>query len=189
MLIGAAVFARPVAPARLVAALAGGLAPDVPMFIMVLWSTRVLGQPERKVFGESYYSDAWQAVFAIDHGLLTWGALLAFALLRRRLVLRVFAGSGLLHAFADLLTHHDDARRQFWPMTDWVFRSPVSYWDARYFGNVFAVFEVGLVAVLAAYLCWNRTRTWERAVVLFLAALMVVPVVATGGFHGLHGMG
>lgn len=189
MLIGAAVFARPLAPACLAAALAGGLAPDLPMLAMILWSTRILGLPEHKVFGESYYSDAWQAVFAIDHGLLTWGALLVFALLRRSLVLRAFAGSGLLHAFADLLTHHDDARRQFWPMTDWVFRSPVSYWDARYFGNAFAVFEVGLVVALAAYLCWSRTRTWERAVVLFLAALIVVPVVVTGGFHGLHGMG
>lgn len=189
MLIGAAVFARPPAPASFAAALAGGLAPDLPMLALVLWSTRILGLPEQKVFGEFYYSDAWQAVFAIDHGVFTWGALLAFALLRGRPVLRAFAGSGLLHAVADLLTHHDDARRQFWPMTDWVFRSPVSYWDARYFGNVFAVFEVVLVIVLAGYLCRSRTRTRERVVVLFLAALIVVPVVVTGGFHGLHGMG
>lgn len=189
MLIGAAVFARPVAPNSLLAALAGGFAPDLPMLAMVLWSSRILGLPEHKVFGEFFYSDAWQAVFAIDHSFFVWGALLALAQLRGGMVLRAFTGSGLLHSIADFLTHHDDARRQFWPITDWVFRSPVSYWDARYFGNVFAVFEVGLVVALAAYLCWNRTRIWERAVVLSLAALIVIPVMVTGGFHGLHGMG
>lgn len=115
MLIGAAVFARPVAPISPLAALAGGLAPDLPMFAMILWSTRILGVPEHEIFGEKYYSDAWQAVFAIDHSFLVWGALLAFALLRGRAVLRAFAGSGLLHALADFLTHHDDARCQLWP--------------------------------------------------------------------------
>ena len=95
----------------------------------------------------------------------------------------------MLHAFADLLTHHDDARRQFWPITDWVFHSPVSHWDARYFGDVFAVFEVGLVVMLAGCLCRTFTRIWPRVAALSLAALTVVPVVVIGRFRGLHGMG
>ncbi|MES2143324.1 MAG: cobalamin biosynthesis protein CobQ [Pseudomonadota bacterium] len=189
MLIGAAIFARPLEPKTLIAALAGGLVPDLPMFAMILWATRVAKVPENEVFGRLFFSDEWQAVFAVDHGFLVWGALLAGAVWLRSLTLRAFAGSGLLHAAADFLTHRDDARRQFWPVSDWIFRSPVSYWDARYYGDVFGLFEVGLVVALTALLCWRLRRWRERALVLAVAAPILVPVLLTGGLHGLHGMG
>lgn len=189
MLIGAAVFARPLVPASLLAALAGGLAPDLPMLGMVLWSTRIIGLPEHEVFGRLYFSEGWQAVFAVDHSLLLWGALLAVAVRSGSVVLRAFSGAGLLHAIADFLTHHDDARRQLWPLSDWVFRSPVSYWDPRYFGDVFGIFELGLVLVLAIFLCWRMRLWWQRALTLGVAAILLVPVLLTGGLHGLHGMG
>lgn len=189
MLIGAAVFARPLAQATLVAALAGGFAPDLPMFAMVLWSTRVVGVPEHEVFGTLFFSETWQSVFAVDHSFLVWGGLLGLAVWRKQVILRAFAGAGLLHAIADFLTHHDDARRQFWPVSDWVFRSPVSYWDASYYGSVFAMFEVALVVTLTVLLCWRLRRWRERLLVLAVAAPVVLPVLLTGGFHGLHGMG
>lgn len=189
MLIGAAVFGRPLVPATLLAALAGGLVPDVPMFALILWSTRVLGLPEAQVFGELYFSETWQAIFAVDHGFFVWGALMALALWRGMPVLRAFAGAGLLHAVADFLTHNDDARRQLWPLTDWVFRSPVSYWDRQFYGSQFAVFEIGLAVVLTTFLCWRVRRWWERALVLAVAAPLVLPVLLTGSLHGLHGMG
>lgn len=189
MLIGAAVFARPAVPAALLAAFAGGLAPDLPMLFLVLWSTRVAGFSEQQVFGQLYFTDAWQSIFSVDHGFLFWGASYWVALWRTGPVLRAFAGAGLLHAAADFLTHNDDARRQFWPISDWMFRSPISYWDARYYGEVFAVFELGLVAVLTGLLLWRMRRSWERALILANSGIMFVPVFLTGGLHGLHGMG
>lgn len=189
MLIGAAVFGRPNAPAVMVAALAGGLAPDIPMLVMVLWSTRFLGLPEHEVFGQLYFSEAWQTVFSVDHGFFVWGAMMSLSVWYGFVVLRAFAGSGLLHALADFLTHHDDARSQFWPVTDWAFRSPVSYWDARYYGDVFAVFELALVVLLVAVLFRRQRRTWERALLFAIAALVILPVILTGRYHGLHGMG
>ena len=189
MLIGAAVFGRQLVPATLAAALAGGLAPDLPMFAMVLWATRVAGLPEQEVFSTLFFSDTWQAVFAVDHGLLIWGAVLGLAIWRRNLILRCFAGAGSLHAVADFLTHHDDARRQFWPVSEWVLRSPVSYWDARYYGNTFGVFEVALVVMLAILLCWRLRRWRDRVLVLVTAAPVIVPVLLTGSLHGLHGIG
>ncbi|MGQ0563841.1 MAG: cobalamin biosynthesis protein CobQ [Gemmobacter sp.] len=189
MLIGAAVFARPLVPATLLAALAGRLVPDMPMFAMIFWATLVVGVPEQEVFGTLYFSENWQAVFAVDHGLLVWGGLLGLAIWRRHTILRAVAGAGLLHALADFLTHNDDARRQFWPVSDWVFRSPVSYWDRQFYGSQFAVFEFALVLLLTAWLCWRMPRLWERALLLAVAAPVVLPVLLTGGFHGLHGMG
>jgi len=72
MLIGAAVFSRPIAASILFSALLGGLAPDLPLLAMVLWNTRLLGIPEHEVFGQLYFSDTWQAIFAIDHGFLSY---------------------------------------------------------------------------------------------------------------------
>lgn len=189
MLIGAAIFARPLVPATLLAALAGGLAPDLPMFAMVLWSTRVAGLPQHEVYSRVFFSDGWQTVFAIDHSFLVWGALIAAATWRGNVLLRAFAGAGFLHAAADFLTHHDDARRQLWPISDWVFRSPVSYWDARFYGNLFGPFEVALVVTLAAFLCWRLQLLWQRLLVLAVAAPILISVLLTGGMHGLHGMG
>lgn len=189
MLLGAAVFARPMAPTVLVAALLGGLAPDVPMFVMVFWSTRLLGIPEHEVFGQLYFSDVWQATFAIDHGFFVWGSLFGLAVWRGSILLRAFAGSGVLHAFADFLTHHDDARRQFWPLTDWEFRSPISYWDTRFYGSIFTLFEFGLVLVLTCFLLWRLRSPLERILVLAVAAPVILSVLLTGTFHGLHGMG
>ena len=171
MLLGAAVFSRPVVPATLVAALMGGLVPDLPMFALVLWATRVAGLPESEVFGRLYFSDAWQAVFAVDHGFFVWGLLLAVARWRRLLVLAAFAGSGLLHAAVDFVTHRDDARRQFWPVSDWVFRSPVSYWDPNYYGGIVSMVELGLVVLAAGFLCFRHRRLWQRAVIVIVAAI------------------
>lgn len=189
MLIGAALFARPLVPATLFAALVGGLAPDLPMFAMVLWATRVVGVPEHEVFGTLFFSETWQSVFAVDHSILVWGGLLGLAIWRRSVILRAFAGAGLLHALADFLTHNDDARRQFWPVSNWVFRSPVSYWDARFYGTQFAMFEVALVMMVTAALCWRLSRWHERLLVLAVAAPILIPVLLTGSLHGLHGMG
>jgi hypothetical protein len=189
MLIGAAVFSRPLVPASLIAAFAGGLAPDLPMLGMVLWTTRIAGFPEHEVFGELYFSEGWQAVFAVDHSLLLWSILFSAALGLGSVILRAFFGSGLLHAMADFLTHHDDARQQLWPLSEWVFRSPVSYWDSRYFGDVFGLFELGLVIILTIYLIRQMQFWWQRAMVLAVSAILVLPFALTGSLHGLHGMG
>ena len=125
----------------------------------------------------------------MDHGFLIWGAVLGLAIWRRNVILRCFAGAGTFHAVADFLTHHDDARRQFWPVSDWVFRSPVSYWDARFYRNAFGMFEVALVVTLTVLLCRRLKRWQERALVLFTTAPVIVPLLLIGSLHGLHGMG
>lgn len=169
--------------------MAGGLVPDLPMFAMVIWSTLVCGLPGDVVFGQLYFSDVWQTVFSIDHGFLVWGSLLAFADWQKLGILRAFAGAGLLHALTDFLTHHDDARRQFWPLSNWVFNSPVSYWDVRHYGAIFALFEVGVIILLSTLLFSRSQRIWERALILTIAATVIVPFVLTGSLHGMSGMG
>jgi hypothetical protein len=74
-------------------------------------------------------------------------------------------------------------------VSDWVFRSPVSYWDPNYYGGVIGVVEVGLAGALTVLLCL-RLRQWrERLLVLGVSAPLLISILLTGDLHGLHGMG
>lgn len=188
MIIGAALAAKREQPESLVAAFAGGLAPDLPLIAMVLYATRVAGMPEGEVFGTLFFSEGWQRVFAVDHSFAIWGVLLGIGYLLRLFPVVAFAGSGLAHAAVDFLTHHSDARQQLWPFTEWKFESPFSYWDAAHFGNVVAPFEALLVLVLAILLVIRVRSLWERLLTVAIAALLLAPIALTGGFHGLHGL-
>lgn len=77
-----------------------------------------LGIPGQRVFGELYYSQAWQTVFAIDNSVILWGAVLAIALWLRKPALVALSGAALLHIALDLPLHHDDGRPHFWPLSD-----------------------------------------------------------------------
>ncbi|MEP3437124.1 MAG: hypothetical protein ABJN75_10130 [Hoeflea sp.] len=189
MLIGAALFARKDYPSVSAAALVGGLAPDIPLLVMVAYATRIAGIPQQQVYTTLFFSERWQQVFAIDHSFFVWGALIAVGIVFHWKAVMAFAGAGLAHAAVDFLTHHDDARRQFWPVSDWVFKSPVSYWDQAYYGGLVAPLEAVLVVVLTFILLRRLDKWRERIPILAVAALLLAPIILTGGFHGLHGVG
>jgi hypothetical protein len=64
-----------------------------------------------------------------------------------------------------------------------------SYWDSRFSGDIFGVFEATLAVTLTALLCARLRQWWERALVLVVAGPMVIPILLTGSLHSLHGMG
>ena len=180
LIFGAAAFARPGRRGVNAAALAGGLLPDVALYLMVGWALYVRHIPARVVFGEMYFSDRWQAIFAIDHSLPLWSLAVLLALVLRSAIGIAFAGSGLLHAVVDFLVHHDDARRQLWPLSTWVFRSPVSYWDSRYYGSIVGPLEIAVCAVLAVLL-WRRFGGWPaRAMIAAGMAMELAPALIFG---------
>ncbi len=175
LIFGAAAFGRPGKPWVTGAALLGALAPDLSLYLMAGWQLVVLGTDPNIVFRVMYYSDSWQAIFAVDNSVFVWGALLGFALWVRSPVAIAFAGAGLLHLALDFPLHNDDARMHFWPVTDWKFISPVSYWDPRHYGGIVGTIEMVLsVACLA--LLWRRFRLlWQRIVLGLAAVLQVAP--------------
>ena len=182
LLVGAAAFGRSGRPATTAAALLGGLAPDFSLYVMVGWERFANGRSFEQIFDEDYFSDFWQTVFAVDnsaplYGLLALCALAASGFSPRRVLadgrwtapLFAFAGAALLHIALDLPLHHDDGRAHFWPFSDWVFQSPVSYWDHRRYGDVVGVAEGALVLALCALLWFRFRSVWAR-VTLALAA-------------------
>lgn len=155
LIFGAAAFARPATTAVTLSALFGALLPDLSLYVLVGWALLVQNIPPQIVFGQLYFSDLWQRIFSIDNSVILWGMVGAIALWRGWACGIAFAGAGLLHISLDFALHHDDGRAHFWPLTDWVFASPFSYWDSDHGGHVIAPLEGGICIVLVAVL-WRR---------------------------------
>jgi len=169
LIVGAAAFGKDHKTAW--AALLGALVPDLSLYLMAAHAIFVAQIPESVVFNELYFSDSWQQVFAIDNSFLIWGALLMGGIVLTLRPLIAFAGAGVLHLAADFLLHHDDGRRHFWPLSDWVFESPLSYWDsghhALWVGPVLAV-----ISALCVLLLWRRLRPWGWRVLFGVLLLL-----------------
>jgi membrane-bound metal-dependent hydrolase YbcI (DUF457 family) len=170
LLIGLAVCARKDAPGLSRPAAIGSLMPDLSLYLMAGFSLLVLQIPAERVFGELYFSPAWQTVFSVDNSFLVWGSVLGIVLMVKSPGGIAFATAGLLHLATDFPLHNDDARPHFWPVTNWVFESPLSYWDSDH--HAAWVAPLTLTAVLiASVVLWRRHANWRiRAGVLLAGA-------------------
>ena len=184
LLAAAAAFAKPGERARNAGLVAGAVLPDAAIYVLFAY-TKIADIPERTLWRELYFEPWFQDWVAAGNAVLVWLAILVagFFLLRApslfRLGLFVFflAAAALLHVALDFPVHHADAHRHLWPISDWRFRSPVSYWDPQHHGRTFRLVEAAFALVLVAIL-WRRFRVvWLRAL-LALAALAYVAVPA-----------
>ncbi len=175
LLIGAAVFGKRDNTRLLTAALLGGLLPDVSLYLMAGVSLFVLSIPAQVVFDELYFSDAWQLVFSIDNSFIIWGVALAAALRYKHAFFIALTGSAFLHLITDFALHHDDARAHFWPLTDWKFASPLSYWDSNHHAFFVAPIEGVATAAATVYLLFGQMH-WliKTGLVVLLAAELFV---------------
>jgi hypothetical protein len=136
------------------AVLAGAILPDLPIAILYL-RERLRGTPEEEIWAVHYQRRSWQDFIHGAHSipLSLAGALLALALSAQSLAL--FFASTLLHAVADFPVHVQDAHRHLFPLSDYRFISPLSYWDERFYGRQVTQVELLLVFAAGAAL-WMR---------------------------------
>ena len=162
LLLAAALFARPGRPRANAAVMAGALVPDAGVYGLFAWS-KLAGVPETEVWRTIYFAEPMQTIQAVCNSAPLYGAVLAIglALGERRTALASAGGTAatggwwgavgplhwlallalaaLIHLAGDLPLHADDAHRHFWPLTDWRFHSPVSYWDRDHYGGAFSI--------------------------------------------------
>ena len=176
IIVGAALFSQKGAPRITAAAVTGAMLPDLSLYLLAGISLMLLQIPPERVFNELYFSSSWQTIFAVDNSLILWGGLMGLALWKGHGPARAFSGAGLAHIALDLPLHHDDGRAHFWPLTDWVFQSPVSYWDSHHHAGLFAPLGGALIAVLT-WVLWQRFPAWPARVaflVLLAAEIWVI---------------
>jgi hypothetical protein len=163
-------------PRRAPPVLVGAVLPDLPIVVLYAYE-RLRGMSEVWIWRTAYYDPRWQAVIDALHSFPLILAVLGAALLLGWPRLVLICASMMLHAAVDFFLHHDDAHRHFFPLLDWRFSSPVSYWDPRYFGNITAPTEaIGVVAACALIARTTRAPS-VRCVVGTIAVLYVAYLV------------
>ena len=197
VLLGAALFSGRGIGGRGLAAVVGSLAPDFPLFVL-FGAARLAGNSNSEFFRVIYWQEPIPTIMGASHSFIVWGAVFAAGLWlwRRQGDVRFFgaeaappraigtgealsiaAAAGLLHALADFALHRDDAHMQFWPLTDWRFRSPVSYWDGNHYGDYWSLAEAA-IGIACAVVLWRRFPSlWVRTA-CGAAILMYVAVPA-----------
>ena len=183
------------------AILLGSFAPDAAIFALVLVS-KFKDWSAQQLWSEIYFSEPMLTLTAVANSLPLYCLVLFFCVLLYLIkdhdfvgassVSRkfasyksIFAGSALglfalaaiIHLLGDFPVHASDAHPHFWPLSDWRFQSPISYWDHRYHGHFFSVFEAAL-GVLMSILLFRRFKTIYVRILLALAitAYIVVPI-------------
>jgi len=133
------------------AIVAGALIPDLAMIFFYAWH-KLTGATETAIWSQHYFQEGWQMVFDIPNSIPLIVIALCFVYYRKKPVLVCMFASMLCHCILDLLVHHDDAHRHFYPFLEWRFVSPVSYWDPSHYGDIVSKVEMVSVAALSIWL-------------------------------------
>lgn len=149
----------------------GALIPDLAMFGFYFGLKLTTNIPESQIWGVEYYRPFWQNLFdfynSIPLALLGLGLMLYF----KRTGIALLFASILLHCLEDLPLHHEDAHRHFWPLSDFRFESPVSYWDRNYYGGIVGPIEQGLMLVASIYVFKRVRSRWTKGLLIVANAL------------------
>lgn len=169
IIITSAALSRRQAPNRNRAVIMGALVPDASMFVFFAWS-RIQGWSGDETWNVQYWNEPWQTIGAASNSFILFGALLLFAAWRQWPWLACASLAALIHVGLDFPLHADDAHRHFWPLSDWRFASPVSYWDPGHHGRLGSALET-LGVIVAATLLWKRfpSRPWRTLFVVLMA--------------------
>jgi len=133
----------------------GAILPDLPIITFYLFHKLFLRTAELVIWSRAYFAAGWQIFFDIfsSSPMMVLGLFLAMRFKFRKTAL--FLASMGIHDLSDFLLHNDDAHRHFFPLSDWRFHSPVSYWDPAHFGQFIAPLEA-IGVLVACFFVWRR---------------------------------
>ena len=149
--------------AAALAGAAGAALPDVPAVagVAYLWNGRD-EMPVEQFLDAVYFTGPFGTTGSVLHSAVPVVVLLvlyrAAKLGRRdaRKMLLWFLLGWFGHTVADFLTHVDDTRPIFWPISGWEWSSPVSYYNPLYYGREFFVVNHGLMLLIVVWLFVRR---------------------------------
>ena len=150
-MINLVLMAREPAHHKTGAIVLGALVPDLVIIVFYAWHL-LLGTSEEQIWSTEYYRPVWQNWIDAFNSIPLIALAMVLCWRVRQPLLFAFCASMLLHAFGDLPLHHDDGHRHFFPISDWRFVSPVSYWDPAHHGTWASVVEIVAVVTAGAWL-------------------------------------
>ncbi|MEM1368821.1 MAG: hypothetical protein AAGG02_12560 [Cyanobacteria bacterium P01_H01_bin.15] len=165
-------------PQAKVAIAIGAVLPDVPIFAFYFVMKGVYRLPESEIWSQAYYEPLIQDIVALFHSLPIACLGLAIAWGLRSQVGMWFCASLIGHSLLDLPVHNDDAHRHFYPLSNFRFISPLSYWDPRHFGRWVALGEILAVVGVTPQVFRLVPNVWLRSIIVLMESF----AIATYGF-------
>ena len=176
LIAASALLARRDAPVRNRWIVAGALLPDLWIYGFFVWAAAVQGLLGETIWQDTYWTEPWQTIGAIFNAMSLAGLIIVGGFALKKTWLTVFGLAMALHILLDFPLHADDAHRHFWPITDWRFISPVSYWDPSANGRWGILVEFSVVAA-GSFFLWRRFPSlWLRCLVALATAISMVMV-------------
>jgi hypothetical protein len=171
-IINLAVLGRKHDRTRNWAALLGAVLPDITIVLFFVYHKWVAHIPARAIWSELYFAPGfWQSFIDAFHSIPLALVGIALCAVTRNTFGKIFFSSVLLHALGDIPVHQADAHRHFFPLSDWRFFSPVSYWDPAHHGLIIGLIEFSLVLV-SSYFIWKRGLSVRAKGALLLGNLL-----------------
>lgn len=167
---------------RNLSVLTGSLLPDLAIFLWAPYQSIVNGVSGDELWNELYFAPPMQNLIAWFNSIPIYAGLLLIGFAARSKtwgkLLIAFSLAALIHMATDFPVHADDAYRHFWPLSDWRFISPISYWDvdhhAEWVGKLDILLALGCIAIL-----WRRfPARWVKITLSILAILYSLVLVA-----------
>ena len=145
----------------------GAVVPDLPY--LLVFAAAVLRAGPGMLADLGLWHSLWRnPLICALHSFVPWGVVLlgAVVLLRARNPAPApIMGSSLafilgwgFHVILDMFTHRSDGYPIFWPLSDYRFPTPISYWEPSYHGVAFSLACDGLIALLLLRLVVQRWR-------------------------------
>ena len=158
----------------------GALLPDIMMMVFYAYE-KLMGVPERIIWGQHYQQTAWQNIFDLTNSIPIFLIVALICFYFKKFVWVFLCASSIIHCILDFWVHREDAHRHFYPFFEYRFFSPVSYWDTRYYGDVMGALEI-LLFTLGCLFLWMKNRAdgqQMRPGILTITKLRIV-ILITG---------
>ncbi len=149
----------------------GSFLPDLAITIFSIYVFSFTNYSAEYVWNDYYYNSDWQGFFQASHSFVIWGLVIGVAYLLKVNKLLWLGVGGLLHSTCDFPLHNGDAYQHFYPLSNWKFHSPVSYFEVDHYGLYWSVIEASLMIWI--YIKFFRQQAnWWKYLVLFWGVLM-----------------
>lgn len=184
-LLALAILSKRDAPKRNWAVFIGSIIPDLAIYLWAPYQYLVNDVSGKELWGELYFAPPMQNLIAYFNSIPIYAALALIGWIARGKIwgklMFFFALAALIHMATDMPVHADDAYRHLWPITDWRFYSPFSYWDNNHHAGWVSLIDVAL-ALGSVALLWRRfPKLWSN-VVLGLCTAFYMAVLAAALF-------
>ena len=156
----------------------GSIVPDLAIYLWAPYQRIVNGVSGTEMWRELYFQPPMQNLIAVFNSIPIYLALgISGWMLRSKTIgklLMFFALAALIHMATDMPVHSEDAYRHFWPLSDWRFYSPLSYWDCSHHSGWISVVEA-IMALASIVVLWRRFPSlWVKILLGILALLCII---------------